>query len=240
MPTAEIAGQLNAEERRIITEAILDAPNKPAVVLEVGTWLGGGSTLHILRALEQNRTGHLWGIEADKSIYEQMIANLRAAAPEALSRFTPLFGLSQDVIPKWLSQMGMKFQVDIAFLDGGDNPLEQITEFRLLESQLPIGGIVMTHDAKLRKGKWLVPFVSALDNWQSQLHDVSPEGLFVARKIAPRPSRQSLRAAQSKLWRMRCQPAELAAAMLPAKICGLVLKLLPHRLSLKLGQGRVA
>jgi len=29
----------------------------------LGTWLGGGSTLHILRALEQNGVGHLYGIE---------------------------------------------------------------------------------------------------------------------------------------------------------------------------------
>lgn len=56
----EIEGQLNAVERWLITEAIVSAAKKPLVAIEVGTWLGGDSTLHILRALEQNGAGQLW------------------------------------------------------------------------------------------------------------------------------------------------------------------------------------
>ena len=82
MSKMEIPGQLNREERRLITAPILEAERKPEVVLEVGTWLGGGRTLHLLRALEANGCGHLWGIEADRSIYESMLTNIKAAAPE--------------------------------------------------------------------------------------------------------------------------------------------------------------
>ena len=60
----------------------------------MGTWLGGGSTLHLLRALEKNGVGHLWGIEADRSTYDEMLENIRTAVPEAVRRFTPLFGFS--------------------------------------------------------------------------------------------------------------------------------------------------
>src|ERR1700733_7497248 len=98
-----IEGQLNPQERSFITNAILNAAMKPRVALEVGTWLGGGSTLHILRALEQNGIGHLYGIEADSSIYERMVANIRKAAPEPAKRFTPIFGFSDEAIPKWLA-----------------------------------------------------------------------------------------------------------------------------------------
>ena len=91
-PPNEIAGQMNPAERRVLREAVLRASPKPRTVLEVGTWLGGGSTLHLLRALEENGEGHLWGIEADRSIYEAMLKNIEAAAPEASARFTPLFG----------------------------------------------------------------------------------------------------------------------------------------------------
>jgi predicted O-methyltransferase YrrM len=234
-----IQGQLAPIERELIMATILGAPKKPKVALEVGTWLGGGSTIHILRALEENNEGHLWGVEADESIYKQMIANLQAAAPEALARFTPLFGFSQNVIPKWLAEKGPEFQIDLAFLDGGDNPMEQITEFRMIDRHLPVGGVLMTHDAKLRKGKWLVPYVSRLDNWESKLHDVSAEGLFYARKTAVNPSPASLRGARLHLFRMRLEPAELAAALLPAKVCGIVLRLLPRHVSLRLGQGRI-
>ncbi|PZR73151.1 MAG: hypothetical protein DLM52_11650, partial [Chthoniobacterales bacterium] len=150
----QIAGQLNAEERRIITAAVLEQRPKPEVIVEVGTWLGGGSTLHFLRALEENGEGHLWGIEADKNVYTKMLQNIGRAAPEALHRFTPLFGFSQDVIPQWVAQQGAGFAVDIAFLDGGNNPGEQITEFKLLDPHVPIGGQLLAHDAKMRKGKW--------------------------------------------------------------------------------------
>src|SRR6266705_5323718 len=124
-------GQLNAKEREILIQAIVGAPVAPRTVLEVGTWLGGGSTLHILRALEKNGKGHLWGIEADHSIYERMLANLKAEAPEMINRFTPLFGFSQEVIPRWIDGQSA-LQVDFVFLDGGNRPLEQMTEFQLL------------------------------------------------------------------------------------------------------------
>jgi hypothetical protein len=165
--------------------------------------------------------------------------NIRALALEALARFRPLFGLSQNVIPKWLAAKGRKIQIDLAFLDGGNNPMEQITEFRLLDPYMPVGATLMTHDAKLRKGKWLVPYVGTLDNWESKVYDVSAEGLFFARKTKSHSSEESLRAARFHLLQMRCELAEVAAALLPAKLCGMVLKVLPHRLSLRLGQGRI-
>jgi hypothetical protein len=231
-------GQLNETERNLIAEAILSAPRKPETAVEVGTWLGGGSTLHILRALERNGTGHLWGIEADRSIYDQMLANLRSAAPEVCGRFTPLFGFSQDVLRVWTREQGARARVDFAFLDGGNNPREQIDEFRLLDPLIPVGGQLMSHDAKARKGRWLVPFISRLDNWESRLHDVSYEGLFYAKKIAEKPSAANLRAAKMNLVRMECNPIEIAATLLPSGICGFCLKLLPKGYSRWLSDGR--
>lgn len=238
MPLREIEGQLNAAERGILADAVLGAPQKPRAVLEVGTWLGGGSTVHLLRALEQNGEGHLWGIEADRSIYERMLANIGSAAPEALQRFTPLFGFSDAVIPKWLAEQGSDFFVDVAFLDGGDNPLEQITEFRLLDARIPVGGQLLSHDAKLRKGRWLVPYVSALDNWATQLHDVSMEGLFHAHKLRESPSSESLRRAEEALRRLRRNPVELVGALLPPSANAFLLGLLPRRLVARITQGR--
>jgi predicted O-methyltransferase YrrM len=233
----EIEGKLNAAERRLITEAIVGAAKKPLVAVEVGTWLGGGSTLHILRALEQNGAGHLWGIEVDRSIYERMLASIRAAAPVEAKRFTPLFGFSQDVLKQWKREQPANTSVDFCFLDGGNNPREQIEEFELLDPLIPVGGQLMTHDAKVRKGRWLVPFISRLDNWESQLHDVSENGLFYAKKIAAQPSPASLRAARRHLFRQTCQPAEIAATWLPASVCGFALRLLPKKFSRKLSDG---
>lgn len=233
-----IEGQLNPEERRLLTEAILSAPRKPKILIEVGTWLGGGSTLQTIRALERNGEGHLWGIEADRSVYERMLANIRAAAPEASARFTPVFGFSQDVIPEWLQERGPNVAVDFAFLDGANNPMEQIEEFELLDPHIPVGGQIMAHDAKMRKGKWLCPYLSLLDNWETRLHDVSDEGLFHGRKISPQPSAASLRAARRHLFKMRCQPAEVAATIFPPALCLFCLRLMPLSLRRLLAEGR--
>ena len=233
-----IEGQLNATERELLRKTILEAPKPPKVALEVGTWLGGGSTLHILRALETLGQGHLWGIEADRAIYDRMLANLQAGAPDAVHRFTPLFGFSQDVIPEWLGQQPPGFQVDFAFLDGGNNPGEQITEFELLDPHIPVGGQLMAHDAKFRKGKWLVPYLRQLDHWRSEVHDISSEGLLCARKIAPVPSPESLKAARRFLLKSRLSPAEIAAAILPASVCGFILGCLPRSAAMRLSDGR--
>ena len=70
-------GQLNTEERRVITAAILEAPTKPKVVLEIGTWLGGGSTLHFLKALQAN------GTIAGYTVKEISLNSVKLAAGDA-------------------------------------------------------------------------------------------------------------------------------------------------------------
>jgi hypothetical protein len=167
-----------------------------------------------------------------------MLENISRIMPDGAPRFTPLFGLSQEVIPKWLTEQNQSFEIDFVFLDGGNNPGEQITEFRLLDPHMPVGATLMSHDAKLRKGKWLVPYVSRLDNWESHCHDVSAEGLFVAKKRAERPSVATLRASDTQLLRMRLEPAEVAAAILPARLCAFFLTLMPTKLRRRVAEGR--
>jgi hypothetical protein len=52
-----------------------------------------------------------------------MIANIRAGAPEAVDRFTPLFGLSNEILPSWLQSLPADQEIDFVFLDGGDKLL---------------------------------------------------------------------------------------------------------------------
>jgi predicted O-methyltransferase YrrM len=229
-------GQLNTKEREIITRWVTEL--KPERAMEVGTWLGGGSTLHILKALHSNGRGHLWGIEAYQSIYEAMQKNINSAGTEIAARFTPLFGFSQKVIPEFLAEHGKDTKIDFVFLDGGDNPMEQITEFQVLRDAMPVGSVLLSHDAKLRKGKWLVPYLRAHDNWECQLHDVSDEGMFEAVKKALHPSEESAKKAAKLLQRLRSQPAEFLGRILPAPVISLLLKMIPRKLVLKITQGR--
>ncbi len=229
-------GQLNTAERAIINQWVNEL--KPERVLEVGTWMGGGSTLHILRALEANGKGHLWGIEASQSIYEQMIANITSAGNDLVARFTPIFGFSQNVIPGFLSDQGTDSEIGVVFLDGGDNPMEQVEEFQLLRDRIAVGGVLLSHDAKLRKGKWLVPYLRAHDNWQCKIHDVSAEGLFEARKISEHPSAVSATEAASVLPSLRMQPKELVGRLLPTPVINFLFKCLPRKLVISITQDR--
>jgi len=236
--TPAIEGQLNTGEREFLIKVIREAPVKPEIVVEVGTWLGGGSTLHFLRALQANGTGHLWGVEAFRHIYDQMIANIRKGAPDAADRFTPLFGFSTDVLPRWLAELPAGKEIDCVFLDGGDNPIEQIEEFKILADRIRVGGVLMAHDAHTRKGKWLVPYLRELDNCETTVTDFSIYGLLHARKLRPEPSAASRQAAEKKLRKLRWQPVEVIGRCLPSWLCGALLNAMPQKLRRKLTVGK--
>lgn len=234
-----IAGQLSEVERGLIQSTIRDSRIPVKVAIEVGTWYGGGSTLHILKAMHERGEGQLWGIEADRAVFEKMSATLEASAePELMKRFTPVHGFSVVAIPGIVAGLQQGITVDFVFLDGGDDPLEQIVEFRLLADRVPVGGHLLSHDAKLRKGKWFRPYISDLSNWETEMHDVSAEGLLVARKTAVQPSVISRMKAEFRLLIRRLNPAELAAVLFPPWFNGWVLARLPKGLALRLSQGR--
>jgi hypothetical protein len=167
-----------------------------------------------------------------------MVANIRSAGDELVARFTPVFGFSQKVIPDLIKDMGKDAVFGFVFLDGGDNPMEQIEEFQLIRDYVPVGGVIMGHDAKLRKGKWLVPYMRAHDKWECVLHDVSEEGLFEVRKVSDHPSEDSKNKAASLLSTMRMQPTELIGRLLLTPLIKIILRFIPTKLLLKITQGR--
>jgi len=210
----------------------------PEVAVEVGTWLGGGSTLLILNYFVTSGSGHLWGVEADEEIYERMISNIGSAIPEALKHFTPLFGLSQKKLPEWIDSMGGELRIDFAFLDGGDSPGEQVDEFHLLDPHLGLGARLLSHDANYRKGKWFVPYIKSLDNYRVEVHQVSNEGLLAAVKIAAHASPESRREAEKILKECRREPVELLGRMMPRWLLRLAAGVLPTSIIRRYGQGR--
>ena len=85
----------------------------------------------------------------------------------------------------------------------------------MIDPHIPTGGQLLAHDARVRKGKWFVPYLASLDNWRSQVYDLSEVGLVWANKIGTQPSPDSRRRAQACLWKARMEPAAAAAACLP-------------------------
>jgi len=228
-----IESQLCDGEKSILRERVSHF-GKPTI-LEVGTYKGGGSTLTFLEALRSGGGGKLYGVEADSSVFAEMKANIESVDPSYFAFFEPIQGFSQAVIPGLLKHVSA---FELAFLDGGNNPQEQIDEFRLLADAIPVGGFLFSHDANLRKGKWLVPYLSELDNWRVDIHHESEEGLLEAEKIGLHPSSASLSRANRALKQMMRSPIEIATRFFPSSFKGAVLRMLPFRIRRRLGEGR--
>ncbi len=60
-------GQMCDVERRLIYNTVREL--RPEVVVECGTWMGGGSTLAVARALQDNKLGKLHTFETDLGFY---------------------------------------------------------------------------------------------------------------------------------------------------------------------------
>jgi hypothetical protein len=132
-------------------------------------------------------------------------------------------------IPQWLAEQGRDTAIDVGSWTAATTPFDQITEFLLVAERIPVGGQLLSHDAKLG-AKWLRPYIEQLDNWKVQLHDVSAEGLLQAVKIGAAPSDPSRRAAATLLRKLRLHPVELVGRYLPASVCRWLLDLMPAKL----------
>ena len=112
---ATIESQLTPGEKAILTARLESFPSP--MILEIGTYMGGGSTLTFLAALKAKGGGRLFGVEASVSVFAQMKENIRSVDPDYFRFFEPIHGYSQQVIPDLLLKIG---HFDVAFLDGGN------------------------------------------------------------------------------------------------------------------------
>lgn len=227
-------GQLDKLERSRIEQIILE--NKPKFCLEVGTWYGGGSTKTILTALKKNNTGFLFGIEYDKSIYKKMVENISSYFPDINNYFKPYFGRSTEAIKQILEENQLD-KIDFVFLDGGNNPNEQIQEFDFLDRLIPIGGYILAHDVKARKGKYLKNYLRNLSNWEIEILDTET-GLLVSKKLSMSPKIINQLKANLFLIFQRANPMELAAQIFTTNLKTQLLKILPLSLRYRITNGR--
>lgn len=237
-PTANTdTGQFSDAEREFLASSLRQATRPARVLIEVGTAGGLGSTRTTLDTIRRIGTGHLWGIEAGGRNFEVMAQNLTQCFDDLATWFTPVKGFADQVLPSLLAGLSEPVSVDFVFLDGGNHPAEQIREYRLLVPHMPVGAQLLSHDAKLRKGKWLVPYLRQLDNWEVSLHELSEVGLLHARKTSDRPSTGSRIRAEAGLLLRRLQPLELLAAGTPRTLKRAMLRSLPTRLVKAMAEG---
>ena len=131
----QMQGQLLPRERQHLYEWVLKA--KPKIVLEVGTWKGGGSTWQIANAIRDVGVGgHLTTCEVNEDFYTE--AQKIFDNDEWRPHVTCLLKPSAEVIPT--------LNPDFTFFDGPNNADLSLSDFQLLETRINSGAMFACHD----------------------------------------------------------------------------------------------
>lgn len=179
-------GQLLEYERAFLFWTIIAV--KPASVLEIGTWKGGGSTYQIASALKMNRSGHLYTCEKDSDLYnEAVLAYLANPLKTCISFFNMESG-------EFLRQMSKHVRPDFVFFDGGEDPQEALDDFQYIEQYMFPGAMFMAHDWDLgermdggvsHKNDLLRPYIENAPQWKIKKVITKPYsvGMVLAEKV---------------------------------------------------------
>lgn len=148
-------GMLLEHERKYLTDVVLKY--KPNVILESGTWYGGGSTLSLVKGLYENEKGILHTVEEHSDYYE--IANNFYKN----SQYSKYIKLYKDNFINMINNFNL-LEVDLVFLDGGDekpcgnakldineylenyNVSENVQSFKILEEKIRPNTHIILHD----------------------------------------------------------------------------------------------
>ncbi len=161
-------GQLLPDERAFLYNAVIE--RKPSIVLEVGTWKGGGSTLQIASALASNNKGVLYTCEVDPALYTEAVNNYSS------SRFRDYVKFHNKPSTILIESMIKNNNIpDFVFFDGPEDSDLNINDFKLLDQYLPSGSYFCMHDWDLghrhdgissSKATLLRPYLEQLTTWK--------------------------------------------------------------------------
>ena len=153
-------GQLWNADRACLYDTVLEI--KPKVIFEVGTWLGGGSTMYMVRAIQKNGFGVLHTSETDRSIYEQAVKNYLVEFPDLVPFVRLYHGDSLEVFPALLKDAS----VDMVFLDGAEDAAQSVSELALFERHMHPGSVLCMHDWNTEKARLVRPIIETSPRWR--------------------------------------------------------------------------
>jgi hypothetical protein len=176
-----LPGQMWFEDRRVLYATVRRL--RPKRCYEIGTWLGGGSTLVVARALRDNGFGHIHSIETDDWAYEQSVARYRQHIPELEQFVTLHHGDYRDTFPDLIEQEG---GIDFFVLDGAEDGQETLDQFRFFDERSHAGTELFAHDWETEKARLVRPVLEQSDTWEITETAGPPKsvGLAVARRRA--------------------------------------------------------
>ena len=164
-------GQLVNEDRSYLHSLVLGI--KPEIVIESGTWKGGGSTYFLTTALYKNNKGILYTYEEQKLFYD--IAYKFYEGSE-LEPFIKLF--NEDFVKAMETiDQSILSKTSLIFLDGGDETVdghlklpttaypdasENLASFKILEKRISSGTHVVCHDWLDGRGAWIKMYLDSI------------------------------------------------------------------------------
>lgn len=177
----QVPGQMWAFERRLLFQTVRH--NRPQIVCESGTWLGGGSTYFIAAALQANGSGLLHTTEAMPDFYARATAYYTRHLPQLKGYVRFHEGKSTEVYPPLLPQIA---PVDLLLLDGAEEAQETWDEFQMFAPFLASNAVVVAHDWNTDKMALMRPFVENSDEWQirQRLDKPISVGMVVLQRVA--------------------------------------------------------
>lgn len=131
-------GQLWVPDRQLLYNTVREL--KPSVVVESGTWKGGGSTFYIASGLYDNGSGKLISAEPDFLCFKEAVGMYQHYWPELQVYVELHHGPSQQVFPDTVPET-----IDMVFLDS-EGQESVLWEYTFLEPRIRKGGVLMAHD----------------------------------------------------------------------------------------------
>lgn len=176
-----IPGQMWFEDRRVLYNAIREM--RPRRCFEVGTWLGGGSTLVVTRALARNGSGKLHTIEVEEDLHTRAKTSYAKYLPE-LRPFVEFHrGDYRTVFTDLIERKG---GVDLFVLDGAEDGAQTLAQFEFFDARSHAGTALFAHDWETEKAAQVRPLLESSDEWQIDVVVGPPKsvGLAVAHRLA--------------------------------------------------------
>jgi predicted O-methyltransferase YrrM len=171
-------GQMYFEDRRVLYDTVRRL--KPQRCFEVGTWLGGGSTLVIARALRDNGGGRLHTIEILDDVHSKAVGYYERHVPELRPFVEFHLGDYRDHFPALVENGGVDFFV----LDGAENAEQTMEQFSFFDERSHPGTALFAHDWESEKSRLVRPEIEGSERWQVQKTVGPPKsvGLAVAER----------------------------------------------------------
>jgi predicted O-methyltransferase YrrM len=174
-----IPGQMWFEDRRVLYNTLRRL--QPRKCFEIGTWLGGGSTLVVARALARNGSGTLHTIEVEddlhtraKAFYAQHLPELRPFVEFHAGDYRAVFS---DLIER-------EGGVDFFLLDGAEDGAQTLAQFEF-DARSHAGTALFAHDWETEKAAQVRPLLESSDDWEIDMVVGPPKsvGLAVAHRL---------------------------------------------------------